>query len=74
MWEFAARHSLVSPHKDVKTTVRENEQYGVGVTKYLNKHKVKLQGNVFYNRELDLSTNTDMNRYFFAVFQIELGI
>jgi len=74
MWEFAARHSLVSPHRDVKATVRENEQYGVGVTKYLNKHKVKIQGNVFYNRERDLSKSTDMNRYFFAAFQIELGI
>lgn len=74
MWELALRHSLVSPHRDVKTTVRENEQYGLGVTKYLNKHKVKVQGNVFYNRERDLSKSTDMNRYFFAAFQIELGI
>jgi phosphate-selective porin OprO and OprP len=73
-WEIAARHSLVSPHHDVLSAVRENEQYGLGVTKYLNKHKVKLQANVFYNRERDLSTNTDHNKYFFAVFQVELGI
>jgi len=73
-WEIAARHSLLSPHHDVLSSVRENEQYGLGVTKYLNKHKVKVQGNIFYNRERDLSTNTDHNKYFFAVFQVELGI
>ena len=73
-WEIAARHSLVSPHHDVLSSVKENEQYGLGVTKYLNKHKVKIQANVFYNRERDLLTNKDLNKYFFAVFQIELGI
>lgn len=73
-WEVAARHSLVSPHHDVLAQVRENEQYGLGVTKYLNKHKVKLQANVFYNRERDLVLHKDMNKYFFAVFQVELGI
>lgn len=72
--EIALRHSLVSPHHDVMARVRQNEQYGLGVSKYLNRHKVKLQGNIFYNRERDLSTQTDHNRYFFAVFQIELGI
>lgn len=74
MWEIAARHSLVSPHHDVLSQVHENEQYGLGVTKYLNKHKVKVQGNVFYNRERDLALHKDMNKYFFAVFQVELGI
>lgn len=74
MFEIALRHSLVSPHNDLLAKVRENEQYGLGVSKYLNKHKVKLQGNVFYNRERDLSKQQDHNNYFFAVFQIELGI
>lgn len=74
IFEIALRHSLVSPHNDLLAKVRENEQYGLGVSKYLNKHKVKLQGNVFYNRERDLSKQQDHNNYFFAVFQIELGI
>lgn len=73
-WEIAARHSLVSPHHDVLAQVRQNEQYGLGLTKYLNKHKVKVQANVFYNRERDLVQHKDMNKYFFAVFQVELGI
>lgn len=73
-WEIAARHSLVSPHHDVRGTVKENEQLGLGVSKYLNNHKVKIQANVFYNRERDLIKNLDLNKYFFAVFQVELGI
>lgn len=73
-WEIAARHSLVSPHRDVLASVRQNEQYGIGVSKYLNNHKVKTQFNVFYNKERDLVAHKDVNRYFFAVFQIELGI
>lgn len=74
MFEVALRHSLVTPHRDLYSKVRENEQYGLGVTKYLNKHKLKVQGNVFYNRERDLSKHENHNSYFFAVFQIELGI
>jgi len=73
-WELATRYSLVSPHHDVRALVRQNEQYGVGVTKYLNRHKVKVQGNVFYNTERDLIAAKNMNKYFFAVFQVELGI
>ncbi|MES2679368.1 MAG: porin [Bacteroidota bacterium] len=73
-WEIAARHSLVSPHHDVLASVKQNEQFGLGLSKYLNNHKVKVQANVFYNRERDLVKNADLNKYFFAVFQIELGI
>lgn len=73
-WELATRYSLVSPHRDVLATVNQNEQYGLGVSKYLNNHKVKVQANVFYNKERNLALQQDLNKYFFAVFQIELGI
>lgn len=73
-FEIALRHSLLSPHHDLLTKVRQNEQYGLGVSKYLNRHKVKAQANIFYNTERDLSMQENHNRYFFAVFQIELGI
>jgi phosphate-selective porin OprO and OprP len=74
MWELAIRHSLVSPHCDVLTSFNETEQYGLGLSKYLNKHKVKLQGNIFYNRDRNLVQGIDLNKSFFAVFQVELGI
>ncbi len=74
LWEVAARHSLVRPHKDLYKTMHQNEQFGLGVTKYLMKHKVKTQFNVFYNRGKNLSTGLESNKYFFGVFQMELGI
>lgn len=74
MFEVAVRHSLISPHNDLLSKVRENEQYGLGVSKYLNKHKLKVQANIFYNRERDLSKQEEHNKYFFGVLQVELGI
>jgi phosphate-selective porin OprO and OprP len=72
--ELAARHTLVSPHNDLYGKMNQQEQFGLGLTKYLMKHKFKIQGNVFYNRERDLLLSTEKNKYFFAAFQIEAGI
>lgn len=74
MWEFAIRQTLVSPHRDVLADFNQAEQYGVGVTKYLNKHKVKAQFNLLYNKERNLAKGKDVNDYYTAVFQLELGI
>ena len=73
-WEIAARHSLVSPQNELYSLMNQNEQYGLGVTKYIMKHKVKAQFNVFYNKDRRLSDQTDHNKNFFGVFQVELGI
>lgn len=73
-WEIAARHSLVTPHTDIYSYQNQIEQYGLGVTKYVMKHKVKTQFNVFYNNERNLYTQKDVHNNLFAVLQIELGI
>jgi len=73
-WEIAARYSLVTPHKDIYKYQNQVYQYGVGATKYLRRHKVKLQGNLFYNHERNLLTQKNTQRNFFGVFQVELGI
>jgi phosphate-selective porin OprO/OprP len=74
MWEVALRHSLLSPHCEVISSYNEIEQYGLGLSKYVNKHKLKVQGNIFYNRERNLAKNIDLNKNFFAVLQVEIGI
>ncbi|MBL7931104.1 MAG: porin, partial [Bacteroidia bacterium] len=74
MWEFALRQTLISPHSDVLVDFNQAEQYGIGITKYLNKHKVKAQMNLLYNKERNLARATDVNSYYTAVFQLELGI
>ncbi len=73
-WEVAVRQALISPHHDVLKDYNQAEQYVIGVSKYLNKHKVKAQFNLMYNRERNLSTHAFINKYYSAVFQVELGI
>lgn len=73
-WEVALRQSLVSPHRDVIANFNQAEQYVVGLTKYLNHHKVKVQLNLAYNKERNLLTHKELNPYYSAIFQIELGI
>ncbi len=73
-WEIAARYSLVKPFNVIQKYQHQIDQMGIGVTKYLMKHKVKGQFNVFYNHEKDLSLGVDKLKNFFAVFQFELGI
>lgn len=73
-WELAARHSLITPHQDIRGLMAQNNQYGLGVTKYLMKHKVKAQFNVFYNHDRNILTAMDVSKNMFGVLQVELGI
>jgi phosphate-selective porin OprO/OprP len=74
MWEIAARYSLVTPSKRTQNLSNQNVQYGAGLTRYLMKHKVKAQFNTFYNHDRNLAQTADIQKNFFAVFQVELGI
>jgi hypothetical protein len=73
-WEIAIRHSLVTPHKDIAKSFNQINQFGIGTTKYLRRHKVKGQFNIFYNHERNLTTFKDTQKNFFGVFQMEVGI
>lgn len=73
-YELAVRYSVVTPHEEVYSSLNQNKQYGLGVTKYIMRHKLKTQFNVFYNHDRNLKTNTDVAKNLFAVFQIEMGI
>jgi len=74
MWEIAGRYTIARPNKAVYSSQNEIVQYGIGVTRYLMKHKVKVQGNIIYNREKNLGTSTSLNNFFTSVVQVELGI
>ena len=74
MWEIAGRYSLVTPSKRLLSVNNQNIQYGLGLSKYLMKHKVKAQFNTFYNHDRNLGKTQDVQKNFFAVFQVELGI
>ncbi len=72
-YEIAVRYSTVSPDKAATSSFKENQQYGIGITKYMMRHKLKTQFNLFYNHDNDLFKVKE-TKNFFAVFQIEMGI
>jgi phosphate-selective porin OprO/OprP len=73
-WEIAGRYTFLQPNNLVYSYYNSIEQYGGGVTKYLVKHKVKAQFNIFYNKEKNLSTLKTGIENIFGVLQFEVGI
>jgi phosphate-selective porin OprO and OprP len=73
-WEIAARHSVITPSESIYAQQNQVTEIGLGVNKYLMKHKTKLQFNIFSHVEKNLATNANGLKNLFAVFQIELGI
>ncbi|MFZ1705617.1 MAG: porin [Saprospiraceae bacterium] len=71
--EIAARYSIVTPDKKIQERMKQVSEIGIGITKYLMKHKTKAQFNVFYHEDKNVATATKTD-FFFFVFQIEAGI
>jgi phosphate-selective porin OprO/OprP len=75
MYEIALRHTLLTPSRQLgNQKMYQINDFGIGLNKYLVKHKVKLQGNIFYHEERDIHNALDIKKNFLAVFQIEFGI
>lgn len=72
-YEIAARYAIVTPENSVREIEKQFENYTLGITKYLNKHRLKLQGNVLYNTETEMQLNESSGNWGF-MFQVELGI
>ncbi len=79
-WEIALRYAEVTPFSSVYSNpdftsinLKKNQEFQLGVTKYLYGHRVKVQGNILYQLTNDLRAKTDAGK-FGAIFQIELGI
>jgi phosphate-selective porin OprO and OprP len=50
------------------------ENYEIGVTKYFNGHRLKVQGGIMYSKFTNLRTQSFFDSYWSTVFQVELGI
>jgi len=79
-WEVALRYAEVTPFSSVynnpdftSINLKKNQEFQLGVTKYLYGHRVKVQGNLLYQLTNDLRAKTEAGK-FGAIFQIELGI
>lgn len=80
-FEIAGRYAVVVPDETIYNNPaysglaeKKVENIELGVTKYLNGHRLKIQGGVVYTKLTDLKAGQDADRYWTSVFQIELGI
>lgn len=80
-FEIAARFAKVKPSdkmynntEAVSLNERQVENYELGVTKYLNGHRVKIQGGIVYSTQTTLTTNTFYRDAWTGMFQFEIGI
>jgi len=80
-FEVAARYAMSKPDSKLydnadAPSLNENqvENYELGVTRYFNGHRLKVQGGIMYSKLTDLRTETLSKGYWTTAFQIELGI
>lgn len=79
-WEVAARYAEITPYAAIYnnsgfSSVNEKKQQHIqlGVTKYLNGHRLKVQANLLYHITTNMRTSESSGKYG-AIFQVELGI
>jgi phosphate-selective porin OprO and OprP len=73
-WELATRASFITPYDEISQFEPERKEYTLGVTKYLCRHKMKLQSNFSLVEQGEVSGLKDKWSYFIVLFQVELGI
>jgi hypothetical protein len=80
-FEVAARVAMIKPSEKMYNNAqisglneRQVENYELGVTKYLNGHRVKIQGGIVYSTQTSLSTNSFFRDAWTGMFQFEIGI
>lgn len=73
-WEIAARYSILIPDTQIYADENQRSEYAICVTKYIMRHRLKLQTDITYHTEYDMIGRIKDNSYFNWRFQIELGI
>lgn len=73
-WEVAGRFTNIVPMGETKLSEPQQTDYALGVTKYLNYHRLKVQWEVVKTNRQDLINNIGLTPNWTARFQVELGI
>ncbi|MBK5277351.1 MAG: porin [Bacteroidia bacterium] len=80
-FEISGRYAMTQPSSKLYNnseapTLNEKQQenYEMGLTRYFNGHRLKVQGGLMYTTLTDLRTNSFNEGYFSMAFQVELGI
>lgn len=72
--ELALRYAEVRPDEEIKAYESQGDEVALGFSRYLNGHRIKLQGNFGYgwaNNEWKLINTSN---FWFGTFQVEFGI
>ena len=75
-WEIAARLSDLKPDRQIWSTKDgfNQRQYALGVSKYLNRHRVKCQTDLTWYQHFNPVTGVKNKDSYVCRFQVELGI
>jgi phosphate-selective porin OprO and OprP len=71
-YEIAARYAIVTPTPTIRSVEKKEEVITAGLTKYLIRHKLKVQGNVSYHKSDNYIASPA--EHWSIGFQLELGI
>lgn len=71
--EIAGRYATVIPDDEISDLQSTERIYTLGMTRYLKKHRIKVQGNISYESNIDAIQNSQENNWM-AGLQIEFGI
>jgi hypothetical protein len=71
--EYALRYSKLDAQNGISSRINDQRQFALAVSKYLNKHAVKVQGDLTLN-ELTNSSSRLYQSSWIARLQVELGI
>jgi len=71
-WEIIGRYSKLTPHEDILRNFPKQNQYTLGLTKYISEHAFKLQLEATWERLIFNDGQNKNNRY--LRFQVEMGI
>ncbi|WP_035454896.1 porin [Algoriphagus terrigena] len=72
--ELALRYSSVRPDQEIEMYEHRAEETALGYTRYINGHRIKIQGNLGYAWADDEIELVNTANFWFATFQVEFGI
>jgi phosphate-selective porin OprO and OprP len=73
-WEVAGRYTLAEPTGETRLTEPQQKDYSIGITRYLNYHRLKLQLEATKTDRWDLIKTQSLTPNYTFRFQIEAGI
>jgi hypothetical protein len=72
--ELALRYTLIKPDEKMATLEERRERLLLGMSRYLNGHRIKLQGHVGYHWTDQGTVLSGTGNYWLGMFQVEFGI